>query len=118
MKKFLKIILIPSLFMVLFGSMLLALPGKTYSSDWTEGKLVKIIGLDSAAGDKAKKPDLSKIEMMMDEGNIFRLSPDVRIKDAKGNHSSIDALEPPYEVRYIADGMIIKEINIIKVIPR
>ena len=118
MKKSLKIILISLLFMVLFGSLLLALPGKTYSSDWTEGKLVKIIGLDSAAGGKAKLTDLSKIEMMMDGGNIFGLSPDVRIKDAKGNYISIDALEPPYEVRYIADDTIIKELIIIKVIPR
>ncbi|MDP2681570.1 MAG: hypothetical protein Q8P28_02020 [Deltaproteobacteria bacterium] len=118
MKQVLKIILISSLFMVLFGSMLLALPGKTDGSDWTEGKLVKIIGLDSAAADKAKKPDLSKIEMMMDGGNIFGLSPDVRIKDAKGNYISIDTLEPPYEVRYIAEDMMIKEINIIKVIPK
>lgn len=117
MKKSLKIILISLLFMVLFGSMLLALPGRTYSSDWTEGKLVKIIGIDNASGGKAKLIDLSKIELLMDNGT-FGLSHDVRIRNEKGSYVSIDTLEPPYEVRYIADGMIIKEINIIKVIPR
>ena len=117
MKKSLKIILISLLFMVLFGSLLLALPGKIYSSDWTEGKLVKIIGLENAAGGKAKLIDLSKIELLMDKG-IFGLSHDVRIRNEKGSYVSIDTLEPPYEVRYIADGTIIKEINIIKVIPR
>ena len=118
MKKSLKIILILSLFMVLFGSMLLTLPGKAYSSDWTEGKLVRIIGLDNASGGKAKLIDLSKIEMVMEDGSTFGLSHDVRIRNEKGSYVSIDTLEPPYEVRYIADGMIIKEINIIKVIPR
>lgn len=117
MKKSLKIILISLLFMVLFGSLLLALPGKTYSSDWTEGKLVKIIGLDNAAGGKAKLIDLSKVELLMDKGT-FGLSHDVRIKDEKGNYISIDALEPPYEVRYIAEDTMIKELMIIKVIPR
>lgn len=118
MKQTLKIIIIPWVFMVLFGSMLLALPGETDASDWTEGKLVKIIGLDSAAGGKTKMPDLSKIEMMMNGGNTFGVSPDIIIKDAKGNYISIDTLEPPYEVRYIAEDMMIKEIIIIAIIPR
>jgi 2-oxoglutarate ferredoxin oxidoreductase subunit alpha len=43
--------------------MLFVLPGKTYGSDWTEGKLTQIIGLDSTAGGKDKKPDLSKIKI-------------------------------------------------------
>ena len=93
MKKSLKIILIPSLFMVLFGSMLLALPGNTYSSDWTDGKLVKIIGLDNVSGGKAKLIDLSKIEMVMEDGSAFGLSHDVRIRNEKGSYVSIDPLE-------------------------
>lgn len=117
MKKSLKIILISWLFMVLFGSMLLALPGKIHGSDWTEGKLVKIIGVDNAAGGKAKLIDLSKVELLMDNGT-FGLSHDVRIRNEKGSYVSIDTLEPPYEVRYIAEDMMIKELIIIKVIPR
>lgn len=118
MKRSFKVILISLLFMVLLGSLLLSLPGRTYSSDWTEGKLVKIIGLENASGGKAKLIDLSKIDMVMEDGSTFGLSHDVRIRNEKGSYVSIDTLEPPYEVRYIADGMIIKEINIIKVIPR
>lgn len=118
MKRSLKVILTSLSFMVLFGALLMTLPGNTYSSDWTEGKLVKIIGLENATGKKAKLIDLSKIEMVMEDGGTFGLSHDVRIRNEKGSYVSIDTLDPPYEVRYIAEDMMIKELVIIKVIPR
>jgi hypothetical protein len=114
MKQTLKIIILPWLFVILFGSMLLALYEKAGAAHWTEGKLITIIGLEAGG---AKKADLSKVELLMDNGT-FGLSHDVRIRNEKGSYVSIDTLEPPYEVRFISDGMIIKEINIIKVIPR
>lgn len=105
------------LILVLSGFVLL--PGLVFAGDWVEGRLVKITGNKSAvSADKTKKPDLSNVRLTIDWDKTFGLSPDVRIKDTKGNYVGVDTLEPPYKVRYMAEEGMIQELVITEVIER
>lgn len=109
------------LFLALFGLFLLNGMGSgiAFAADWAEGRLVKITGNKSAVvTDKTKKPDLSGVQLTMDWDKTFGLSSDVRIKDMKSNYVTVDTLEPPIKVRYLAEDGVIQELVIIEVMQR
>ncbi|MEK6790228.1 MAG: hypothetical protein AABY45_00830 [Deltaproteobacteria bacterium] len=103
------------LFLTLFGFVLLS--GSAGAADWADGRLVKIKGNKNAeVTDKTKKPDLSNVILTMDWDKTFGLTQDVRIKDEKGKYITVDTIEPPMKVRYLAEEGMIQELVITETI--
>ncbi len=85
------------------------------AAEWSEGILSEVHGL---SGKEGQEKAIGPIELGLDDGTIFPLAPNAKIKDIQGNTLSLGQLLVPCKIRYIQEKGVVKEVVLIEVLPR
>ncbi len=122
MRREMKVATLPGLMLILMGFLgtVLIQPqiSRAQNSTWSDGILAEVKGAQLNQ-DQTNSLGLERpVEVLMEDGQVFVMGPDVKIRNKEGSTLSLNTLPVQSRVRYRAEDGVIKEIVLMEVLPR